>query len=112
MFFRNRSKNGSAAAVADPGELFAEISSLTESNRSERDPAKELRLRELRHQAGIALVSAPPRNPVFPEPAPEAPPRNPVSKLPEITPGELTAELLRAAILDSGCLIVRGLLDE
>ncbi len=113
MFFRGKKKReGGAATAVDPAELFARIESLTESNRAERDPAKERELRQLRHLAGIALVNAPAGEPVFPEPAPVPPPRDPVSKLPEITPEELTPELLRAATLDSGCLLVRGLMDE
>jgi len=109
MFFRKK-KNGSTAVVEDPAELFAEIDRLSESNRAERSLATEEEIRRLRHLAGIALVNAPDNHPVHPEPAATAPPRNPVSKLPEVTPGELTPELLRAAILDSGCLLVRGLM--
>ncbi|MGB0120786.1 MAG: hypothetical protein WBP55_07540, partial [Solirubrobacterales bacterium] len=113
MFFRGKKKReGGSATAVDPAELFAQIDKLTESNRAERDPAKERELRRLRHLAGIALVQAPVVNPPFPEPSPVAPARNPESGLPEITPEELTPEILRAAILDSGCLLVRGLMDQ
>jgi len=105
MLFRGRKKKSAE-------ELFAEIDSLTESNRAERDPAKEQKLRELRHLAGIALLDGPASEPAYPEPDPVPPPRDPVSKLPEVTPERLTPELLRAAILDSGCLLVRGLMDR
>lgn len=105
MLFRTKKRRSAE-------DLFAEIDSLTESNRAERDPAKEAKLRELRHLAGIALVRADPGAPVFPEPAPSAPALDPESKLPEITPEELSPEVLRAAILESGCLLVRGVMDE
>ena len=105
MLFRGKKKKGQE-------ELFAEIDELTESNRSERDPATERKLRELRHLAGIALIENPAARPAYPEPAAVPPARDPVSKLPEITPDQLTPELLRAAILDSGCLLVRGLMDR
>ncbi len=104
MLFRGKKKKSAE-------DLFAEIDTLTEANRAQRDPDREARLRELRHLAGIALVDGPPGNPAYPEPDPVPPPRDPVSKLPEVTPDELTPEILRAAILDSGCLLVRGLMD-
>ncbi|MDQ2700510.1 MAG: hypothetical protein M3Y23_04185 [Actinomycetota bacterium] len=105
MLFRGKKKKGAE-------ELFDEIDQLTAANRAERDPANELKLRELRHLAGIALVDGSTGSPSYPEPAAVPPARDPVSKLPEITPEQLTPELLRAAILDSGCLLVRGLMDR
>ena len=68
------------------------------------------RLRQ-RYRAGLELLEAPGR-PV-PEYATPTFDRLPAANgLVEVGPAELSAELLRAAILRSGCLLVRGLLDE
>jgi hypothetical protein len=85
-----------------------EIAALTKANQESRSVANERRLRELRHEAGIELS----KNPVpgsFPEPDFNGF-RNECG-VPEVNPDELTAEVLRGAILSSGCLLVRGLLD-
>lgn len=95
----------------DIDQLLRRIDELHEVNRAGHDLDRERELRQLRHLAGVALVGSPGSDPDFPAPATVAPPRNPVTKLPEVTPEELTPELLRAAILDSGCLLVRGLMD-
>lgn len=47
----------------------------------------------------------------YPEPARELPDVGP-SRVPEVSGEELTPELLRASILEFGCLLVRGLLDR
>ncbi len=93
-------------------ELFDSIDGLSAENRSGRSADNDRELRRLRHLAGIEMVKAASRVPSGPEPAAVPPPRNPESKLAEISPEELTPELLRAAILDSGCLLVRGVMDE
>ena len=93
-------------------ELFESIDELSAANRTDRSPGNDRELRRLRHLAGIEMVKAAGDRPAGCDPAPEAPARDPGSKLAEITPEELTPELLRAAILDSGCVLVRGLMDE
>src|SRR3954447_23952273 len=88
-------------------ELAFEIEQLAAENRLSRDPAIERRLLELRHLAGIHVMDAHANgSPRHPEPdysrLPEA------DGLPEFTREELTPELLRAAILRDGCMLVRG----
>jgi hypothetical protein len=90
------------------GDLSGAIGALTEVNRSHRDPAHERRLIELRHRAGEELVAAPASNPQTVAKAAQPPPTN-ADGLPEIGPAQLSAPLLRAAILGNGCLLVRGL---
>ena len=53
----------------------------------------------------------PPPKPPLVEPAESSPPRGTESSCPEIEAADLTPELLRAAILDGGCLLVRGLME-
>lgn len=65
----------------------------------------------LRHLLGIEAVKASTGSPDYPQTAP-APPARGASGCPEIGPDELTPELLRAAILDGGCLVIRGLVPE
>lgn len=129
MFFRSRknrkTENGAAAAVEEPlpqtlearqleaeGKLYEAIDLLAEANREKRDLQLEREYRRLRHIAGVELLANAPSDPRHPEPAATVPPRGEQSGCPEVTPEELTPELLRAAILDSGCLLVRGLMDE
>lgn len=114
MFFGGRSKRrkGQDAAVLDPDDLLAEIEDLTGANRRHCSPETDRELRRLRHLAGIALTKTAPEDPSYVDPAPVPPPRNPGSKVAEVAPDELTPGLLRAAILDSGCLLVRGLMEE
>lgn len=94
----------------DERALWSEIDALTEANRRSRDPEVEQRLAALRHQAGIELVKDPPSDPSFVEP--DFDQLDESSDLPEVTPEQLTPELVRAAILSKGCLLVRGLLDR
>ena len=121
--FRSR-KNNEATAVAERrpesveaeqltenGEYRAAIDLLAAANKSERDVELERQIRRVRHLAGIELMSSAPDSPSFPEASSPAPAIDPVSKVPEVQPHELTPEVLRAAILQSGCLLVRGMMD-
>lgn len=103
------------ATVAEPADLdalFAEIEELTRRNRERRDPSTDRSLVRLRHRAGAALVAAPGGQPEYPEPATGLPATGPNgSALPEVGADELTPEVLRAGILQNGCLLVRGLVD-
>ena len=129
MFFRSRKNRNveTAAALAveealpqtleareleAEGRLYEAIDLLNAANRDNRTPQLEREVRRIRHLAGIELMEGAPSNPDFPEPAAEVPPRGEQSRCPEITPEELTPEILRASILDAGCLLVRGLMDE
>ena len=72
---------------------------------------QERTLLHLRNLLGIRLLESRAGDGGFPEPDYAALPSN-GSLLPEIEPGALTPELLRAAILRNGCVLVRGLLDR
>lgn len=107
MFLRRRRKR-----TLDEAELFAEIEALSAANRAERSADIERELRRYRHLAGISLVDGPSGDPADPEPAPQVPELGPQSRVPEVTSGELTAEILRASVLAHGCLLVRGLVER
>ena len=141
MIFRSRKKptgasaNGGGTAVAQgpgetvdsyrmkpryleplpPGELEAlltEIDELSATNREARSPENDRRLMLLRHRAGIGLVGAAGEPAPGPEPAAGLPTSGPNgSRIPEVEGTDLTPELLRAGILQSGCLMVRRLVD-
>jgi hypothetical protein len=99
-----------APSAENPEELLEEIDALTAENRGRRDLEVERRIVSLRHRAGLALAERPVLNPEYPAPDFDLLPAGP--DLPEVTPGELTPELLRAAILRNGCLLVRGVIDR
>jgi hypothetical protein len=112
--WRDGEHNGGGEAVATAPaesieELRAKIAALTRSNRSSRALTPERELLGLRYRAGILLVEAPPDDPQFAEPdSAERPSGN---GLPEYSPGQLSPELLRAALLRDGCALVRGLIE-
>jgi hypothetical protein len=88
--------------------LSRQIDALTEQNRRERDPETERRLLELRYEAGLELCEEN-NGRRFEDPVPDYEALGNVALLPEISPDQLTAELVRAAILRHGALLVRGL---
>ena len=90
----------------------ARIAELEQANEAGRSVERDRELRQLRHQAGIEAVRVPPPRPELVDPAPASPARGVESKCPEVTPDELTPELLRAAILEAGCLLVRDLMPD
>jgi len=127
MLFRSRKNRNaeSPTAVEEPlpqtleargleaeGKLFEAIDLLTEANRESRNPQLEREARRLRHFAGIELLNNAPENPAHPEPAATVPPRGEQSLCPEVTPDQLSPELVRAAFLEAGCLLVRDLMDD
>jgi hypothetical protein len=83
------------------------IEALTRANREHRDADRERRLLGLRHKEGIRLLRQASADPQFAAAEFDRLPGD--SQLPEITPDELTASVLRAAILRNGCLLVRGM---
>jgi hypothetical protein len=117
MLFRRKGRNG-GTALADPApiddrdaaELLAEVATLTAATRAERDRAAERRLLELRHLAGLSLAHEADRDPSHPEPDFDRLPES--DGLPDITPEQLTPELMRAGILRDGSVLVRGLIDR
>jgi hypothetical protein len=121
MIFSRRKSRGAVAErrpeiehareLEAEGRLYEAIDELADVNRRGRDTELEIEIRRLRNVAGVELLENPPENPVYPEPADWVPPRGEQSRVPEVSPDEVTPEVLRAAILDSGCLLVRGLMD-
>src|SRR3954453_15029949 len=110
MIFRRRREGATAVAERtpeEPTELFAEIDDLVEANRDQRDPERERRILRLRHQAGARLVAG--AGPQPPHPDPVAPPNGNGARLAQVAPQQLTPEVLRGAMLSSGCLVIRGL---
>ena len=99
----------SAQTAASLDELQAEIRELVRQNREQCDPERERRILWLRHLAGIEIMRGAEGDPQFAEPATDAVRDSTVI---EVRPEELTPELLRAAILKRGCLLVRGLIDR
>ncbi len=91
-------------------ELAAEIARLAERNRSTPSVKQERMLLHLRNLLGIRLLERCSGDSGFPEPDFGALPNG--SPLPEIERERLTPALLRAGILRSGCVLVRGLVDR
>jgi hypothetical protein len=93
-------------------ELLGEISALSERQAGAPDRDAERRLLRLRHLAGLRLSGGNGNGgaPGYPDAgAANLPAGDP---LPEFSPSELTPELVRAAILRDGCVLVRGLVDR
>ena len=126
MIFGRKKGGQGEAAVAEPrpvgpeiaearrlvgaGDHFAAIDHLNEANRRARSVDTEVELRRIRNLAGMALLEDPPTDPQYPALG-QTPAPDPETRLPEVAPDELTPELLRGAIMSSGALLVRGLMD-
>lgn len=125
MIFRRRKQQSdqqaatSGVAVAEPVDdgfedtpgILAEIRTLSAANRNQSDTARERELLRLRHLAGARLIEEADPNPEFAVPDIDSL-GSPGAGLFECTPDQLTPELLRAAILRDGCLLVRGALQK
>jgi Sulfotransferase family len=96
-------------APVEADVIRQQIDILSEANRRSRDPELERRLLRLRYQAGVQLC----REAAGPceGPTPDFEALDGAAALPETNPDELTPELLRAAILSRGALLVRSLVD-
>ncbi len=125
IFNRRKGREASATAVAEPrpeviearrladdGKLFEAIDLINAANRAERDTELEIEVRRLRNLAGMELLANPATDPSYAEPDAEVPDVGEQSRIPEVTPDGLSAEVLRAAILSHGALLVRGLVDR
>ncbi len=99
-----------ARALESEGKAVEAIAVLQDANRGSRDVELEREIRAMRHRLGAHLVGNP-GNPSFPEPAEDFEFRL-TDGVPEVTPEELTAPILRAAILKHGCLRVNSVMDE
>ncbi len=119
MWKRRRRQHAEVAAPDPPPtqpfvgtdeELLAEIDRLSALNRAERQPDAERRLLHLRNLAGIRHLES--ANGGGGRPDPDFVAYQGAADLPETSPGQLTAELLRAGILTHGCVLVRGLVPR
>lgn len=108
MIFGRKRKSATALDERDPDAILAEIEELSTQNRAHRDPDLERRILALRWEAGAALAGKSNPDARFPEPSYDNLPAANGSGLPETTPEALTPELVRAALLRDGALIVRG----
>ena len=97
-------------ADADSDELIAEIEARVQRNQRGRTARVEAEIVALRHLLGMRRMAASDGAAEFPEPD-EAALAPFDGALPEISREALTPQLLRAAILRDGCLLVRGLID-
>lgn len=122
LFTRRKRSDSAATAAADPqtgtaavadqpseSELLDQIRRLTEHRRSVGDPDDERELLRLRNQAGIRRLQAANGGVSFAKPSATLPGGG---DLPEFSRDQLTPELLRAAILRDGCMLVRGLIGR
>src|SRR5215211_1273222 len=92
-------------------KLLAEIDALEQQNGVGQDADAARRVLQLRHRAGLELVDAAgSRRGDYPQPAFDNLPE--VNGVPEVEAAELTPELVRAAFLTKGSLIVRGFADS
>ena len=107
MFWKRRKRDEAARSTQ---ELFAEIEQLERQNREAPSAELERRILRLRHEAGARMVLDPdePGTPVEPDPARLS--RD--TDLPAVAPEELSAETIRAGLLDSGCLLIRGFISS
>jgi hypothetical protein len=108
MFRLRRRQRSDEHATSE--ELREEIEKLDAANRARRDRATDRRLLRLRHLAGVRALDEAGGAGDYPDPHTGALPAG--DGLPEFAPADLTPELLRAAILRDGCLLVRGLVEH
>ena len=99
-----------APVTGSDAELWAEIERLTEANRRRHSLVRDSTLLRIRNAAGIRRLESAGPDPRYPEPAFAALPEG--KGAPEVSPGDMTPEVLRAAILRDGCLLVRGLVPQ
>ena len=109
-----KQRGAGAEASRDDGpsveELLAEVDRLspdTDADATSPEAAQEAR--RLRHLAGIRLIQDADGTPSFP--TPNQAEISSDSGLAAVAPGDLSASAVRAGILESGCLLVRGIVD-
>jgi hypothetical protein len=106
-----RKGNSNATNADEPVGPFDRIEAIT-SSEGPRSPEVDRQIRDLRAEAGLELLASASGIPALPEPDAELPPASEISSVPEISPADLTPGLLRAAILQYGCVLIRGLTDS
>lgn len=119
MLFRSRKRGGEAPAagpvLAEPTptesleELLGEIDRLSAPSRANPDPTADRRALSARHRVGLAMVAR--EGPGAEHPTPDGRAFATDAGVPQVRREELSPQLLRAAILSHGCLLVRGLVD-
>jgi Phytanoyl-CoA dioxygenase (PhyH) len=117
---QNRESSGVAVAERPEGvvddftgsdeELRAEIDRLAEVNRPNPERQTERRLLALRHISGMRALRSDGARPDHPVPDASRLPQD--GELPEFRSDDVTPELVRAAILRDGFILVRGLVDR
>ncbi len=115
---RLKGRNGGGdTALAEPprdarplSELLDEVEELSATNRESHDVELDRRILRLRHRAGIRLIESPPPRPEHAKPASDG--LKVGDGLPEVAPEGLTPQVLRAGMLEGGCLLVRGLISS
>lgn len=104
----NRRSSGIGTETAD--ELLAQIEELSWENRESPDFELDRRILHLRQRAGAALAREADERPELIEPDYDGLPAE--ADLPEVSGEELTAGLIRGALVRHGALLVRGLVDR
>ena len=105
------SEPASEAEVRAAETVFEEIPARSDANGGEREPEAARRILRLRHRAGLELLDRATGEPLdYPTPDFDQLPEG--AQLPEVGRAEVTPELLRAAIMRNGCLLIRGGIDE
>lgn len=88
------------------GRLVDAVDALAPISSARREPALDIRLVDLRHDAAAALVPGPGRPdwpPTYADPFPDV-----AGRVPEAEAGQLSTDLLGGAVTHHGALIVRG----
>lgn len=98
-----------AAELEQADNLEAAVDLLIDRHRVDPHPMLEKALVPLRHAAGTKLAGAEPTARSWPDHHPDL---WPATDLVEIPVADLSAETIGSAILNHGCLIVRGAFDE
>lgn len=89
-----------------PGNTVQELRDLIAANRLEPDPQREIRIRDLRLTTTAATARGA-------QPAPGAAvPLRYEQSMPTCSPGELSAEIVRSAFAERGCLYVPGVVGK
>jgi hypothetical protein len=96
-----------ALTLESEGRVREAIEALIEVNRRRPNPKVERELVSMRHRA-FESVSREPGFDRWPMPAPDV--FGPLTGVPEVAAEDLDVTVLRSAIVNHGCLVVRGLL--
>ena len=90
--------------------IIAEISALSSDPAKRQDPETARRILKLRHWLGARLAGGSRRSAEYPEPDYSGLPEPGV--VPETTLAEVSPEMVRAALLRNGCLLIRNVVPR